>query len=150
VTHAHAHAHAHKHAHKHAHAPTDTRKSTCFFFSPTKTHLPILASAGEQHLVTPSLALARKKTHLFLQVVDGLCDASHIALKAVLRLYCGCIKAVLRLYLLLLLVDGVCDAPHVARVLTCRQAYVSIRQHTSAYVSIRQHTSAYVSIRQRL
>ena len=29
-----------------------------------------------------------------------------------------------------------------------REAYVSIRQHTSAYVSIRQHTSAYVSIRQ--
>jgi hypothetical protein len=29
-----------------------------------------------------------------------------------------------------------------------RDAYVSIRQHTSAYVSIRQHTSAYVSNRQ--
>jgi hypothetical protein len=30
-----------------------------------------------------------------------------------------------------------------------REAYVSIRQHTSAYVSIEEHTSAYVSIRQR-
>jgi hypothetical protein len=31
---------------------------------------------------------------------------------------------------------------------TCKEPYVSIRQHTSAYVSIRQNTSAYVRIRQ--
>jgi hypothetical protein len=37
---------------------------------------------------------------------------------------------------------------HTSAYVSIRQAYVSIRQHTSAYVSIRQHTSAYVSIRQ--
>ena len=36
---------------------------------------------------------------------------------------------------------------YITARLSVRDAYVSIRQHTSAYVSIRQHTSAYVRIR---
>jgi hypothetical protein len=43
----------------------------------------------------------------------------------------------------------VCIHQHTSAYVSIRQAYVSIRQHTSAYVSIRQHTSAYGSMHLR-